>query len=58
MWPGGEGNRNKFGRAEEGKEIEEDVNAFEFRVGERAIVEFGRWSFRDQIASGKIDWYF
>lgn len=37
------------------RKLKKDVSAFEFRVGERAIVEFGRWSSRDQIASGKID---
>lgn len=31
------------------------MDAFEFGVGERAIVEFGRWSFTDRIASGEID---
>lgn len=56
MGPGGEGDRNEFGGAEEeGEGIEEDASASEFGVGERAIVEVGRWSFRDQITSGKID---
>lgn len=43
MEPGGEGDRNRFGGAEdEGEGIEEHASVFVFGMGDRATVEVGK----------------